>query len=119
MVVNGPQRWYDDDTIRLTVTALLLAVLVVVAGATAWLGAQAKREDGILDERDKDILARAPAVQGVAMLLTLAVWVVGLTEHFHEAGAVPHFYLYLIFWSCVLVDALGLPLGVLIGYRRR
>ena len=119
VVVNGPQRWYDDDAIRITVTMLLLAVLMIVAGASSWLGAQAKREDGVLDERDKAILERAPAVQGVAMLLTLAVWMVGLIEHFHEAGAVPLLYLYLVFWSCLLVDVLALPLGVLIGYRRR
>jgi hypothetical protein len=119
VVVNGPRRWYEDDAIRITFTLLLLAVLGVFAAATAWMRAQSRREDGALDERDKAIFERAPAVQALAMLITLAVWIVGLAEHFHEAGAVPLLYLYLIFWSCLLVNVLGLPVGVLIGYRRR
>jgi len=119
VVVNGPQKWYDDDTIRITFTLLLLAVLGIFGAASAWIRSQAGRDDGALDERDKAILDRAPAVQAVAMLVTLAIWIIGLAEHFHDAGTVPLFYLYLIFWSCLLVNVLGLPVGVLVGYRRR
>jgi high-affinity Fe2+/Pb2+ permease len=118
VVVNGPRTWYEDDTIRLTFTFLVLAALGVVSAATVWLSAQARRRDGLLDERDKAILDRAPAMQGPAMLVTLAIWMVGLVEHFHGAGAVPTYYLYLVFWSCLLVNLLGLPVGVLVGYRR-
>ncbi len=119
VVVNGPQRTFESDGLRTTFTLLLLLILAIVGAAAAWLKAQVGREDGVLDERDKAILGRAPAMQATGMLVTLAIWIVGLTEHFHDAGAVPVFYLYLIFWSCVVVDLLGLPVGVLAGYRRR
>ena len=119
VVVNGPEKWYDDDTIRITFTVLILVVLGIVSAATAWLKAQANRKDGALDERDKAILDRAPAMQALAMLVTLAIWMIGLTMHFHEAGAVPVLYLYLVFWSCLVVNLLGLPVGVLVGYWRR
>ncbi len=44
---------------------------------------------------------------------------IGLVEHFHSAGAVPLFYMYLIFWSCLIVNLMALPIGILIGYRRQ
>jgi hypothetical protein len=52
------------------------------------------------------------------MAVTLALWVVGLQQAFWGVGAVPMVYLYLIFWSMLIVKSLALPLGVAIGYRR-
>lgn len=118
VLVDGAEATYESDALRITFTLLLLAVIGVVSVTSIWARAHMQRDDGSLDERDRAILGRAPAVQAGAMLVTLAVWTVGLTEHFHEAGAVPVFYLYLVFWSCVVVDLLGLPVGVLLGYRR-
>lgn len=117
VVANGPDRTYGDDGVRLLFTGLVLAAVVVVGGATMW-GKQRALKAGGFDERDEAILARAPAAQGGAMLVTLAIWVIGLTERFHAAGAVPVFYLYLLFWSCLLVNLMALPVGVLAGYRR-
>lgn len=51
-------------------------------------------------------------------LLMVAVWTIALREGFAEAGAVPLYYLYPLFWSCVAVYLIGLPLGILLGYRR-
>lgn len=118
VLAKGAEATYESDALRITFTLLLLAVIGVVSMTAFWARAHVRREDGSLDERDKAILGRAPAVQAGAMLVTLAIWTVGLTEHFHEAGAVPLFYLYLVFWSCVVVDLLGLPVGVLLGYRK-
>lgn len=118
VVVNGAQATFASDRLRITFTLLLLAILAVVGAATVWLKRQVGREGGLLDERDKAILGRAPAMQATAMVVTLAIWTVGLAEHFHDAGAVPVFYLYLVFWSCIVVDLLGLPVGILVGYRR-
>ena len=117
VVANGPDRTYAEDGVRLLFTLLVLAAVFVVGGVAIWLGRQG-RDTSELDERDRAILARAPAVQGGAMLVTLAVWVIGLMERFHDAGAVPVFYLNLVFWSCLLVNLLALPVGVLAGYRR-
>jgi len=114
----GPRTYYGDDRVRLGVTALLLAAIVVLAffgmRARHWVA----REDPALDERDRAILGRAPAAQAVAMLVTLAVWVVGLQQAFLSTRLVPMVYLYLVFWSCLVVQGLALPVGVLLGYRR-
>jgi hypothetical protein len=119
VVWYGPQTIYDDDALRLVFTLLLLLVVVVFLVTTVLLKTWVTRADATLDERDRAILGRAPAFQSTAMLLTMAAWLVPLIEHFHSAGAVPLFYLYLIFWSCWAVSLLALPLGILIGYRRR
>jgi ABC-type proline/glycine betaine transport system permease subunit len=52
------------------------------------------------------------------MILTLALWVVGLQQTYWEQGGVPLVHLYLVFWSVLLVKAMALPVGVLVGYRR-
>ena len=119
VMTYGPQRTYDDDGVRGVFMLCLLGVFVVFAGLSGVVASWNRRRDGVLDERDREILGRAPAVQSAATLVTLAVWMVGLIESFHGAGAVPLFYLYLVFWSCVVMNLLGLPVGVLLGYRRR
>jgi hypothetical protein len=119
VVWYGPQTIYDNDALRTPFTLLLLLVVVVFLVATVRLKTWVTRADATLDERDRTILGRAPAFQSTAMLVTLAAWMLGLIEHFHAAGAVPLFYLYLIFWSCWAVSLLALPAGILIGYRKR
>ena len=120
MVVHyGPQTIYDDDGLRTVFTLCLLGIIVVFLVVTVLLKAWVSRAGGALDERDRAILGRAGTWQSPAMLLTLAAWMVPLIEHFHSAGAVPLFYLYLIFWSCWAASLLALPLGILIGYRKR
>jgi hypothetical protein len=118
VVWAGPQTFYERDPVRITVTMLLLAALFVLAGFAIQAGAWSRRQAGPLDERDRDILEKAPKLEGGAMLITLALWVVGLQQTFWGAGAVPLAYLYLVFWSLLMVKSLALPIGVLIGYRR-
>jgi hypothetical protein len=118
VAVHGPEATMADDDVRLLFTALLMAVLVVLGGAAIRLKIQAGRDGGALDERDRAIMDRAPAVQGAGTILTLAVWVVGLMVRFRDAGAVPMAYVILLFWSCLVIHLLGLPVGILVGYRR-
>ena len=79
---------------------------------------QGLRKRGGLDERDRRIVDRAPAFQGLLMILVLAAWVLGLGEAYHDPGAVPVVYLNLIFGSTLLMHALGMSLGIIVGYRR-
>lgn len=118
VAVLGVDRFYRENAIRVTVSLLLMAALLVLAGFSFRANAWAKRAGGPLDERDQEILAKAPTFEGGPMLVTLAFWVVGLQQTFWVAGAVPLAYLYLVFWSMLMVKALALPIGVLIGYRR-
>ena len=115
----GPEVVYQDDTLRITFTLLVRGALMVPAGVALRVWTMAKKDASALDERDRDILERAPGVQAPATILTLAIWVVALTEHFRGSAGVPTLYLYLVFWSCIVMHALALPLGILLGYRRR
>lgn len=118
IVRGGVETFYEQEAVRIPVTLLLLAALVVFAGFGMRAAAWARQPDGPLDERDLAILEKAPALEGLPMILTLVLWVVGLQQTYWEQGAVPLVYLYLIFWSVLLVKALALPVGVLVGYRR-
>ena len=115
---HGPEVAWHSDPVRLTATGLLLAALAVYAVYGARIGMWGARGDGTLDERDRAILASAPAGQAPAMLVTLAAWMIGLIETYHGAGAVPTVFLYLMFWSCLMASVVALPAGVLLGYRR-
>jgi hypothetical protein len=116
---HGVQVWWDDDPVRLTVTGVLLVGLGVFAVYFLLVGVWAAQESGKLDERDRAILARAPAGVGGAMMVVMAVWMIALTEGFRPAGGqMPTYFLYLIFWSCVMVNAMAHIGGVLIAYRR-
>jgi hypothetical protein len=118
VVGAGVARFDDDGHVRLTVTALLLCSIAVLGFFGIRTRSWVARGDDALDERDQAILGRAPAAQAVAMLVTLAVWIVGLQQTFPATRLVPVIYLYLVFWSCVVVDLVALPVGVLLGYRR-
>lgn len=117
VVYFGPRAW-DSDSVRLTATGLLLAALAVFTVYLARIRMWTLRDDGTLDERDRAILATAPVGQAPAMLVTLAAWLIGLIETYHGGQMVPAVFLYLIFWSCLMVSVLALLTGVMLGYRR-
>jgi hypothetical protein len=115
---HGVDVWWSNDHVRLTATGLLLAALGVftywIARVRMWL----MRDDGTLDERDRGILSAAPAGQAPAMMVTLAAWMISLTETYQATHLVPSAFLYLIFWSLLMVSILASLVGILVGYRR-
>lgn len=114
----GPAGFYDRASIRVPVTLMLLASLLTLAAFTLRAALLMRRVDAAIDERDRAILERAAAIEGTPMLVTAALWTVGLQQTFWGDGAVPLVYLYLVFWSLIMVKALAMPIGVLLGYRR-
>lgn len=116
----GPERAAADAVLRVALYGLALASLVAAGGGVWWVARRGRENAGgvVLDERDRAILERAPAVQSGATILVLAAWTVVLTERFWSAGAVPVTFMQLVFWSCLLVNLLALPAGVLMGYRK-
>ncbi len=118
VAVNGVVAWWERDAVRLPATGLLVAALLVFAFYMSRVWSWTARDDGALDERDRAILASAAAGQAPAMLVTLAVWMIGLIETHQSAGLIPSAFLYLIFWSCLMVSVVAQLAGVAIGYRR-
>lgn len=118
LVRFGAEQWWDDDSIRLTVTFLLLAALGVYLAFMMSVRALEVRDDGSFDERDRAILNRSCAGVGGAMMVVMAAWMIGLVEAFHETRLVPSYFLYLIFWSCVMTNVIASIAGILLAYRR-
>jgi len=71
-----------------------------------------------IDERDRLILEKSTKAQLIAVLLSLAAWLIVLTEVYHESGQVPVIFITLIFISVLVVSTLAQSLGILLGYRR-
>jgi hypothetical protein len=120
LAVFGLERATEATGIRFALYGLIVASLPAAGGGAWWVARRGRAHAGgiVLDERDRAILERAPAVQSITTILVLAAWTVLLTERFSSVGAVPLAWLQIVFWSCVMVNALGLPAGVLMGYRK-
>ena len=76
------------------------------------------RKPGMVDERDRLVLDRAPRIQWLAVVFTLVAWTIALTEAYHDTGLIPSVFLFVIFMSVLIVSTLAQSLGILIGYRR-
>jgi len=114
-VFKGGINTFDEDQgFRIIIDVLwvggLIANLVIVNLAF--------RKRGMVDERDRLIMDRAPRIQWLAVVFTLVVWTIALTEAYHETGQIPAVFLYVIFMSILIVSTLTQCLGILIGYWR-
>jgi hypothetical protein len=117
LVTSGPES-IGEPVVRLTAEVLCVAGLVgYLAVSTRGLLRPGALEE-VLDERDRAILERAPSAQAQAVVVLMAAWSVILTEAYWRTGQVPIVFMALIFWSCLLVSMMALPIGVLIGYFR-
>lgn len=109
---------WDNDNLRKVVTLMLLAALGGYTYHIMRLRTWLVRDDGTLDERDRAILAAAPAGQAPAMMVAMAAWMIYLAEGYHETHLVPSAYLYAMFWTLLMVSVIASLVGILIGYRR-
>ncbi len=114
----GPQVWWDSDPVRLTVTFVLLTALAAYLVFFLGIRAMESRDDGSLDERDQFILGRSSSGVGGAMMMVVTVWMIALTEAFIDTRLIPSYFLYLIFWSCVMTNVIASIAGILLAYRR-
>ncbi len=114
--IRGFTAYGESPSMQLLVSALAVgAVLTSLLVDPFGLPGRGSRP---MDERDQQVVARAPRAQSVATLLTVAGWVTVLTIGYRGAGAVPTVFLYLILFSTLIAYALGFSAGVLLGYRR-
>jgi len=112
---GGAQVYWDDDSVRLPVTGIFIAALVLHM-LILYVPMQLARKGQGYDERDRRILASSPAFQSAAMLLTMAAWNIYLVESFRPERLIPSVYLYLIFGSMLFAQMIATDLGVLFGY---
>lgn len=113
----GPAELFANRSLRLPLLGLFMAS--VVAHALVLSVARPRRSGPErLDERDRLILTRAPALQSVAVVVSLALWSIVLEEVYSDAGAVPLQFPFLIFVTTFIVQMLALAGGILVGYRQ-
>ncbi len=117
VVRGGVERFSTDSSTRILLSVLFVLMLLF-SGLLGVPWKARKGPGGDVDERDLAILERAPQVQLLAVMLTLAAWVIGLTEYYWERGTVPILWLNLMLYSSLIASTLAQSLGVLIGYRR-
>ena len=111
---GGVNAFNADVGFRLIVDGLWIGGLVVYLVLFRTI----MRKPGQFDERDKLIMDRAPRVQWMAVIIALVVWMITLTEVYHDVGQVPVVFLFLIFMSSLIVSMIAQSIGILIGYRR-
>ena len=114
LIKGGIDTFETDQGFRIIIDILwvggLVANLVIVNLAL--------RKKGLVDERDRIIVDRAPRIQWLAVVFSLVVWTIALTEIYWEQGQVPVIFLYLIFMSILIISTLAQSVGILIGYWR-
>jgi uncharacterized membrane protein len=114
-IVKGDVTTFNEDRgFRLIVSALWVGVplaYLIVMKLTL-------RKPEQVDERDRLIMERAPRFQFMAVLFSLAAWVIVLTEVFWDEGQVPVIYLTLILMSTLIIGTIAQSLGILFGYWR-
>lgn len=71
-----------------------------------------------LDERDRLIILRSGRVQWLAVIFSLAAWMITLTETYRAPREVPVVFLTLIMISTLIISILAQSLGILLGYWR-
>lgn len=114
-ILKGGIATFDEDqNFRIIIDVLwvggLIANLVIVN--------MSLRKPGMVDERDRLVLDRAPRIQWLAVVFTMVAWTIILTEVYHATRLLPTAFLFVIFMSVLIVSTLAQSLGILIGYWR-
>ena len=110
----GPADYSRQPTTRLITLTIFAAGVIsyfVMLNLT-----RSRDSEVVIDERDRAIMTRALAVALIAGFLTLTAWVIGLTEVYWEAKAIPLDFPTFILWSTFIAAVLGREVGVLMGY---
>ena len=113
LIKGGISTFNEDQGFRIIVDILWIGALL----ASLLMTGITLRKPGQLDERDRLILGRAPVVQLWAVIFSLVIWTIVLTESYWGQG-IPPIFMYLVFMSTLIVSAVAQSIGILIGYWR-
>ena len=113
LIKGGISTFNEDQGFRIIVDILWIGALL----ASLLMTGITLRKPGQLDERDRLIMGRAPVMQLWAVIFSLVIWTIVLTESYWDQG-IPPIFMYLIFMSVLIVSAVTQSIGILIGYWR-
>jgi len=110
---------FDDDLVLRAIAYVLCVGGLLVYGITLRIKRRKPgRSEVLIDERDKEIVRKATMAQLWAVLLSLFIWAIALTEVYWGQKSIPIVFVYLIAISGLIVSILAQAIGILIGYRR-
>ena len=109
---GGVNNFSEDQGFRLIVDGLWIGGLIFYGILMFTL-----RKRNQIDERDRLILGRAPVVQLWAVIFSLVIWTIVLTETYWDQG-IPPIFMYIVFIDTLVVSAVAQSIGILIGYWR-
>ena len=112
IVKGGVSTFSEDQGFRLIVDGLWVGGLIFYGILMLTL-----RKQSQVDERDRLILGRAPVAQLWAVIFSLVIWTIVLTESYWDQG-IPPIFMYLVLMSTLIVSAVAQSIGILIGYWR-
>lgn len=112
IVKGGVSTFSEDPGFRLIVDGLWIGGLIFYGILMFTLRRQSQ-----VDERDRLILGRAPLVQLWAVIFSLVIWTIILTESYWDQG-IPPIFMYIVFMSTLIVSTVAQSIGILIGYWR-
>jgi hypothetical protein len=113
LVAQGDVTAFERD---LNLRLVMYVVLIGVPLSYLILVNLTLRKPTQLDERDRRIIEKAVRAQWLAVIFTLVVWTIALTEVYQGQGQVPIAFLKLIFTSTLIISTLAHSFGVLVGY---
>ena len=109
---GGVSTFSEDQGFRLIIDGLWVGGLIFYGILMLTL-----RKQRQVDERDRLILGRAPVVQLWAVIFSLVIWTIVLTEIYWNQG-IPPIFMYLVFMFTLIVSTVAQSIGILIGYWR-
>jgi hypothetical protein len=115
LVLQDDITAFDSDS---TYRWIMYAALIGVPLTYLVLVDLTLRKPTQLDERDKLIILRSGRVQWLAVIFSLVIWMIILTEAYRPQRQVPVAFLTLIVVSTMVLSILAQSAGILIGYWR-
>ncbi|MFC2062545.1 hypothetical protein ACFLS8_01155 [Chloroflexota bacterium] len=113
LVAQGDITAFDTD---LDLRIILYAAVIGVPLVYLILVNITLRKPTQVDERDRLIIERSGKVQWMAVIFSLVIWTIALTEIYQDQGQIPIVFLNLILFSTLIISTLGQSLGILLGY---
>ena len=110
IVKGGVNTFSEDQGVRVIIDGLWVGGLIFYGILMLTLRRQSQ-----VDERDRLILGRALVVQLWAVILSVVIWTIVLTETYWDQG-IPPIFMYIVFMSTLIVSAVAQSIGILIGY---
>ena len=112
IIKGGVSTFSEDQGFRLIIDGLWIGGLIFYGVLMLTL-----RTKNQIDERDRLILGRAPVVQLWAVIFSLVIWTIVLTEIYWDQG-IPPIFMYLIMIFTLVVSLVAQSVGILVGYWR-